>query len=63
MTGSRSRAEPQEGNDVSTPENILAPAGQPATETRGGQAPDWDNTRAGEPLPQLPEENNDPDAP
>jgi hypothetical protein len=35
----------------------------PATETRGGQAPDWDKTRPGEPLPQKPEENDDPDAP
>jgi hypothetical protein len=37
-------------------------AGQ-AAETRGGQAPDWENARPGEPLPQLPEENDDPDAP
>jgi hypothetical protein len=36
-------------------------AGQ-AAETRGGQAPDWDRARPGEPLPQLPEENDDPDA-
>jgi hypothetical protein len=32
-------------------------------ETRGGEHPDWENTRPGEVLPQLPEENDDPDTP
>jgi hypothetical protein len=53
---------------VSTPDKAPTaagpvPAAEPATETRGGEHPDWENARPGEPLPQLPEENDDPGTP
>ena len=28
----------------------------PATETRGGEHPDWANARPGRPLPELPDD-------
>ena len=33
----------------------------PATETRGGEHPDWENARPGEPLPELPVPADDPE--
>jgi hypothetical protein len=45
------------------PLSARTPAPGEVAETRGGEHPDWENARPGEPLPQLPEETDDPDAP
>jgi hypothetical protein len=52
-----------EDGKTRAPAAKAGPVQVPVTETRGGQDPDWDNARPGEPLPQKPEGNNDPDAP
>ncbi len=36
------------------------PAADPAEERRGGELPDWDNTRPGEPLPDYGDADTDP---
>lgn len=44
----------EEGMSVFDDGTDLAGSGVPAEEHRGGEHPDWDNARPGEPLPEFP---------